>query len=115
MFPENGNVYAWGFGILGRGPEVQQSIKPLKIPKILFGKNDFNPDSKVVKISTGISHSGAITSTGDLYMWGKNKHGCLGLGDKKDQFFPLRTAVGAEVLEVSCGVDHTVAFCKPFI
>lgn len=115
IFLEYNNVFAWGFGILGKGPEAQQSKIPLKIPKILFGKNEFNPDSKVVKIFAGITHSAAVTSKGDLYMWGKNKYGDLGLGNNKDQFFPLRTAVGAEVIDVSCGVDHTIAFCKPFI
>lgn len=37
-----------------------------------------------------MSHLAALTNTGDLYMWGCNKFGSLGLGDLKDQYFPLK-------------------------
>lgn len=29
---------------------------------------------------------------GDLYMWGRNRDGCLGLNHKQNQFFPLRVS-----------------------
>ncbi|XP_077295793.1 RCC1-like G exchanging factor-like protein [Arctopsyche grandis] len=115
MLNSHGKVFAWGFGILGLGPEAQQSHTPLKIPTTLFGVNQFNPYTKVVQIAAGLSHSAAVTSNGDLYMWGANKSACLGLGDRKDRFFPLRVGVGAHVTKIALGVDHTVALCKPFI
>lgn len=37
-----------------------------------------------------MSHLAALTNTGDMYMWGCNKFGSLGLGDCKDQYFPLK-------------------------
>lgn len=37
-----------------------------------------------------MNHLAALTNTGDLYMWGCNKFGSLGLGDCKDQYFPLK-------------------------
>lgn len=58
---------------------------------------------------------GAINSEHDLFMWGKNKYGCLGLGHKNDQFFPYKASVGAKVQKIACGADHTIAICKPFI
>lgn len=115
IFSDHGKVFAWGFGILGLGPEAQQSYTPLKIPTTLFGVNQFNPYTKVVKVAAGLSHSAIITSNGDVYSWGVNKSACLGLGDRKDRFFPLRVAVGAHVTKIALGVDHTVALCKPFI
>lgn len=39
-----------------------------------------------------MSQLAAVTNSGDLYMWGCNKFGCLGLGHEKDQFFPLRVS-----------------------
>lgn len=105
----------WGYGLLGLGPNVQHTAKPKQIPPALFGRNEFNPECRVEKVASGISHLAAITNNGDLYMWGRNRHGCLGLGNKKDQHFPLRVAIGAHVMKVSCSVDHTVAICKPFM
>lgn len=115
LFPENGDVFVWGYGLLGLGPNVQRTPKPKQIPPALFGRNEFNPECRVEKVACGISHLAAITNNGDLYMWGRNRHGCLGLGNKKDQQFPLRVSIGAHVMKVSCSVDHTVAICKPFM
>lgn len=114
-FPEDSNVFIWGYGILGLGPRVDYAKVPTLIPPTLFGKNEFNPESRVTSISCGISHMAAINSDDDLFMWGRNKFGCLGLGHKDDQLFPFKAAVGAKVLKVGCGVDHSVALCKPFM
>ncbi|CAH2233206.1 jg2743 [Pararge aegeria aegeria] len=111
---EQGDVFVWGFGLLGLGPNVQQSTKPKQVPAPLFGRNEFNPDSMITNVACGIGHLAAITNKGDLYMWGRNRHGCLGLGHDKDQHFPLKIGIGAHVLSVKCSVDHTVAMCKPF-
>lgn len=57
----------------------------------------------------------AVNDQHDLYIWGKNKFGCLGLGHNKDQYFPFKASIGAKVLKVTCGVDHTIAFCQAFV
>ncbi|XP_043277247.1 RCC1-like G exchanging factor-like protein [Venturia canescens] len=115
LLNSTGNVYVWGYGILGFGPEVLTVDKPTLIPPTLFGANPYDKNLKVSKICCGISHLGAVTNTGDLYMWGRNKFGFLGLGNRNDQFFPLKVAIGAQVKIVACRVDHTVTLCKPFI
>lgn len=83
-------MYVWGFGILGKGPKAQKSLTPTEIPPILFGRNDFQPTSKVVEVACGLHHLMAVTNTGDLYSWGHNRGGCLGLGHDDDQFFPMK-------------------------
>lgn len=83
-------MFVWGYGILGKGPIVEHSAEPTEIPASLFGRNEFNPDSKVVSIYGGLSQFAAITDTGDLYIWGRNRHGSLGLGHLKNQFFPIK-------------------------
>lgn len=114
-FTESGNVFVWGFGILGLGPNVDQIKEPTLIPPILFGRNQFNPKSRVTSIACGVNHLAAVTDTHDVFMWGRNKFGCLGFGTKsdKDQFFPLKVQIGAKCLKISCGVDHSIAFCEP--
>ncbi|XP_041975714.1 RCC1-like G exchanging factor-like protein [Aricia agestis] len=111
---EQGDAFVWGFGLLGLGPNVQHASVPKLIPPPLFGRNEFNTDTMVKKVACGISHLMAITNQGDLYAWGRNRHGCLGLGHSKDQNFPLKVNIGAHVTDVKCSVDHTVAMCKPF-
>lgn len=108
-------MFVWGFGMVGLGPNADQVREPTIIPSTLFGRNDFNPNSKVCAIYAGFSHFGAVTSTHDLYMWGKNRAACLGLSNTKDQYFPLKVPIGAMVQKIECGVDHTVAYCKPFM
>lgn len=112
---EEGGVYVWGYGLLGVGPSVQSSKVPLEIPVTLFGVNDFQPDTCVKSVYCGISHLCAVTNYHDLYAWGRNKHNCLGLGIKNDQHFPLKVALGGYVKDVACGIDHSVALCKPFV
>ncbi|KAG8195766.1 hypothetical protein JTE90_004773 [Oedothorax gibbosus] len=111
---EKGNVYTWGYGILGQGPAVTSSKIPLLLPEPLFGCNEFNPDAKVTKLACGLTHFAAVNNKFHLYMWGRNRDDCLGLGKHKDQFFPFKVAVPAEVLKVSCGVDHTAVICQSF-
>lgn len=110
-----GDVFVWGFGILGLGPQVEYLKRPTLIPPTLFGRNTFNLKSRVISITCGMNHLGAINSENDLFSWGRNKFGCLGLGHEKDQFFPYKTLVGAKVERLACGVDHNIALCRSFI
>lgn len=112
---EDGNVFTWGFGLLGVGPNVQQSAKPLLIPHTLFGRNDFQPSSRVVKLTCGLNWAVAVTNLGDIYSWGRNLRCSLGLGTDKDQYFPFKVSLGGAAKNVFCGYDHAIAICKPFI
>ncbi|KAG8230784.1 hypothetical protein J437_LFUL011348 [Ladona fulva] len=111
---ESGEVFVWGYGILGLGPSADHLKEPKQIPSTLFGAGIFVDKPKVAKVAAGLSYSIAILENGDIYSWGSNSHGYLGLGHTKDQFFPMKVAVGAAALKVSCGIDHTLALCKPF-
>lgn len=116
FFLENGDVFTWGYGILGFGPEVTQLEMPQQIPPTLFGHNDFNRDSAVTSVYAGLFHMGVITNNQDLYVWGANRFGCLGLGDKRQSMnFPFKVAVNAKVQRIAFGVDHTLALCSPFV
>nr|CAD7418696.1 unnamed protein product [Timema cristinae] len=112
---EDGEVFVWGYGILGVGPQVDRLKEPTRVPRTLFGWNEYQPDTRVKSVTCGMSHSAAVTNHGDLFTWGRNRGGCLGLGHTKDQFFPLRVAIGARVKKVSFGVDHSLAICQPHV
>ncbi|XP_060579337.1 RCC1-like G exchanging factor-like protein isoform X2 [Ruditapes philippinarum] len=114
LLNESGHVHVWGYGVLGKGPNVTLLKTPSLLPPPLFGCNELNPYVNVKDISCGMSHFGAITSVGDLYTWGKGKYGCLGIHKTEVQYFPLKVAMPALTHTVECGVDHTVALCRSF-
>lgn len=112
LLNDDGNVFVWGYGILGKGPTFLESAVPEMIPPTLFGQNDYNKTIKVLKIFSGLGHFAALTNVGELFVWGKNLRGCLGTGRLEDQYFPWRVTVPGEVVDVACGVDHMMALVK---
>ncbi|XP_051115281.1 ultraviolet-B receptor UVR8 isoform X3 [Andrographis paniculata] len=104
---ENGDVYATGlndFGQLGISDFQNYAIKPLRISSI---------PKRIIKISAGYHHSAAITVDGELYVWGKNANGQLGLGKKAENIIPLPRKVecldGVTIKSVSLGFEHSIA------
>ncbi len=76
---------------------------------------NFQTSGQIGSITCGRLHNALLTENGDIYTWGCNFFGQLGLGDTKDRLFPeavqqvveLKTRV--EVLEIDCGNDFTAA------
>lgn len=116
VLTDKNDVLVWGFGALGVGPNVTTSSTPQTIPPTLFGRNEMAPDKLVKDITCGINHFAARTNDFEMYVWGKNQKGCLGIyvAQQLDQSYPFRVSVPAEVMRISCGVDHTVAMCRAF-
>lgn len=65
----------------------------------------------IVFVACGGYHSAAITSKGELFTWGWNHFGQLGIENNQDQSVPtLVTALrGKKITWVSCGEGHTTA------
>lgn len=59
---EEGNVFVWGYGILGKGPNLIETAEPEMIPPSLFGWSDFSPDTHVAHVRCGLSQFAALTS-----------------------------------------------------
>lgn len=57
-----GHVFVWGYGILGKGPNLVETALPEMIPPTLFGLTEFNPEVQVSRIRCGLSHFAALTS-----------------------------------------------------
>lgn len=112
---EKGEVFVWGYGILGKGPRLSESATPEPIPAALFGRSEFSPTATVRGVRCGLDHFAAVTDGGELFVWGKNVRGCLGIGRKDDQYFPWRVTVPGQVVDVACGVDHMVALVKSLL
>lgn len=115
VLTEEGAVFVWGYGILGKGPNLTETAVPEMIPPSLFGWSDFSSDVRVARVRCGLSHFAALTNRGELFVWGKNLRGCLGIGRMEDQYFPWRVTIPGEVVDVACGVDHMVSMVKSFM
>ena len=110
-----GQVWVWGFGILGLGPKLESSARPLPIPAPIFGQGVFGGAGKVERVFAGLGHLAAVTDQGDLFLWGKNRKSCLGLQTEDDRYFPLKVPIGGKVKQLSLGCDHSVAIVRPWM
>ncbi len=66
------------------------------------------PLEGVTSISGGWHHACAV-ARGELYCWGSNDYGQLGLGDGEDRFVATRVGEAVDWDEVECGYFHTCA------
>ena len=110
-----GKLYMWGFGLLGFGPKHTTIDIPQAMPMELFGQNEFNHDVIIDHVTCGLLSTAAITNNGELFMWGKNRYGALGVEFDEDAPMPMRVFVPARVTSVALGPDHTFALCKGYV
>ncbi|KAF6371812.1 HECT and RLD domain containing E3 ubiquitin protein ligase family member 6 [Rhinolophus ferrumequinum] len=102
-----GRVFAWGAGSEGQlGIEEFKEIvfTPKKI-KTLAG-------IKIIQVSCGSYHSLALSEDAQVFSWGKNSHGQLGLGkDSPSQASPQRvmSLQGIPLTQVAAGGAHSFA------
>ena len=91
----DGTVYVWGacsqgqLGLdLGQEAELggmnNNLLEPISRPTKLeeFCPLGGHPDSRVIFIACGQDHSLVVTCSGELFAWGRNDYGQLGVGDR---------------------------------
>ncbi|KAF7997404.1 hypothetical protein HCN44_005975 [Aphidius gifuensis] len=103
---DDGEVYGWGqntCGQVGTGISTNQNT-PRKINSSLTGK-------KIVHIFCGQTSSMAVTKCGEVYAWGNNSVGQLGIGTYINQLNPMKVSglTGTVIVRVVCGYSHTMA------
>ncbi|XP_029785299.1 X-linked retinitis pigmentosa GTPase regulator isoform X1 [Suricata suricatta] len=99
---EGGKVYAAGGnneGQLGLGDTQERSTFHL----ISF----FTSQHKIKQLSAGSNTSAALTEDGELFMWGDNSEGQIGLKDISNVYVPQRVTVGKPISWISCGYYHS--------
>ena len=79
---------------------------------------DFSSTGEVIQVAAGGSHTAAVTKDGDLYMWGYNNYGQLGVYTNVDKNTPVlvnnsTTALPAKSVKyVALGGSHSAAITK---
>lgn len=68
----------------------------------------------VRKIAAGEEYTMVLTVSGDVWAFGSNKFGQLGVGDQRDRLRPtlLTALVEKRVTDVECGAQHTLFLTK---
>nr|XP_048284769.1 secretion-regulating guanine nucleotide exchange factor isoform X3 [Myodes glareolus] len=78
MLTVSGSVFQWGTGLASSG---QRLCPGRTLPLFLTAKEPSRvtglENSTAVCVVAGSDHSAALTDTGELYVWGRNKHGQL--------------------------------------
>jgi len=111
-----GCTFSWGLastGGLGH-PEARDKTSPTSIAALAR--------KHVVDVSCGAMHTVAVTGTGEVFAWGDNKHGQVGLellSSERAQGVTavpvprlLPSLIGIHVDAVSCGAGHTVVCAR---
>ncbi|XP_047195648.1 probable E3 ubiquitin-protein ligase HERC6 [Hippoglossus stenolepis] len=103
----SGDVFSWGAAEnaqLGMFVDLKQTfIRPSRVPIPL--------QVPVIHVACGNVHSLALTKGGDVFSWGSNSHGQLGLG-KEVALQPTPVLVcalsGVPVTQIAAGASHTL-------
>ena len=88
-----------------------QGTNVLRVPRLIKGLATM----KVTAVAAGMYHSCALTAAGQLYTWGNNSKGQLGLGRNNDMVFSptlVESLAGVPVAGVACGGNHTLAVTR---
>eukprot|EP00005_Dracoamoeba_jomungandri_P014069 CAMPEP_0174276782 /NCGR_PEP_ID=MMETSP0439-20130205/60577_1 /TAXON_ID=0 /ORGANISM="Stereomyxa ramosa, Strain Chinc5" /LENGTH=831 /DNA_ID=CAMNT_0015369049 /DNA_START=140 /DNA_END=2635 /DNA_ORIENTATION=- len=106
---KSGLLYIWGsneYGQLGNGTREPRCLKPKILEGIMFSQ-------PIVDCSGGFRHTLVATDLGDVYSWGWNKFGNLGLGKGKRgveaKRSPSLVIKGSNIETVVAGGEHSIA------
>ena len=106
LITENGGTFTWGCGFdgcLGHGSIETHHSRPTRVKALI--------DNRAFAISCGGNHTVAATDSGDVFVWGNNRNGQLGIYPREDRLcvsLPLMLILKEHaIIFVSCGRQHT--------
>ncbi|XP_078046235.1 HECT and RLD domain containing E3 ubiquitin ligase 4 isoform X1 [Augochlora pura] len=107
---EWGQLFCWGYnadGQLGINAKVIKKCKPRMVKALgLY---------VIVQVACGMKHTLALTNNGELYSWGSNNEGQLGLDyEVKSEMKPqlINGLNGIPIAHIACGGYHSIAISK---
>jgi alpha-tubulin suppressor-like RCC1 family protein len=92
-------------GTCDNGAHGQDSTYDVPTPQILQVVSGFD----FRQVACGAAHSLALTASGQVWVWGQNSHGQLGLGDMINRMSPviMETVQGKNIRKIACGEAHS--------
>jgi alpha-tubulin suppressor-like RCC1 family protein len=121
LLSSTGSLYATGngaYGILGTG-DANDELVPVELTAL---KETLLTGEQVIKISCGANFSVFLTNQGNIYVWGRNDAGQLGLGEESQgdmhsaerypRRIPFFETERIGIKDVVCGENHVVALAN---
>jgi len=106
------NAQRTSLRVWGRNNNGQLGIpgkQPVWAPQVLNGK-DLYWKSSIIQVAAGYRHSALVTQSGDLWTWGRSRHGQLCNGREESDRYEPRVVDHLRIYtitQVSCGEQHT--------
>eukprot|EP00741_Cyanophora_paradoxa_P018855 tig00021098_g18201.t1 len=103
-FTVGGALFCWGWSKYGQlGTAGDSQLAPVPVPAM--------SKHRVVQVAAGAGHTVCLTDAGEVFAFGGNVCGQLGVGSTEGTAAPVHVAAlsGARVAEIRCGVGHSVA------
>jgi alpha-tubulin suppressor-like RCC1 family protein len=99
----DGELYAWGLDDEGQlGLEMPAPNQPS--PMLVDATMNW------ITVAAGLKHTIALNGSGELYAWGWNDDGQLGLGDTTQRTSPVQIGAASDWVALACGESHSLAF-----
>lgn len=112
----DGRVFTRGDGVLGQlglGEEIKISYKFTEVDPMHFRSSA--PHDKPIMVTCGLYFCTTLTTAGEVFAWGYNAFGCLGLGllHKHYQYKPhlvnFENVVTSKLCMISSNTHHSIA------
>ncbi|KAI4884476.1 hypothetical protein NFI96_014104 [Prochilodus magdalenae] len=104
---EQGQVFAWGAGEGGQLGLCTQE-EAVRVPRLIKKLCEH----RISQVMCGNQHCIALSKDGQLFTWGQNSSGQLGLGKGEPSSLspqPLKSLCGIPLAQISAGGDHSFA------
>ena len=103
-------IYCWGRNDNGELGDSTLTLRTLPV-QVPF---NWPGGAAVSRVALGDSHTCATTSVAELYCWGSDSSGQLGIGSQNDRrIFPALVTGGTSFAFVTAGRAHTCAVATP--
>jgi len=116
----DGTLWAWGSNFSGQLGRVSlaagaaitaagaaPALSPGRV--VVLRANGTEDVASWSRLAAGGAHSLAVRSSGELYVWGSNLSGQLGLGNNTNMTTPVRLGTDGDWSQIAAGADHSVA------
>lgn len=107
-----GNVFTFGSNSVGQLGFPDSDGRGLSInePKLVSAMGA----KKIVQIAAGNQHNIVLTNGGELFAWGLNNRGQLGIGHARNISTPTKidSLSGVPIAFITCGDSHSFAISK---
>lgn len=102
---EDGDLYTWGRA----GPYLGYNIDSGKTKQVFPKKVDHLKGHRIFQVACGRWHTLACTDDGQVFSFGLNRFGELGLGNDQETFTPTVIPDLNSIYKVACGRHHSAA------